>query len=451
MLTRLRNTSRIMRNETRFLLPDMKEIPGTVDKKDHTHEAKKSSRRSKTKLNLEKISLMPVTCEDNTDNIVGQRYVYLLVATLGVNIGAIFWSMLALWNPKQRTMWYDNWQTRASKWIITFTCLTMATLVLLIRKLDLKQLSGEKRSRYHMFIALETLLLFVHVPPVSFGAFDEKVDLYNIYGIFKLYLLFELFKIKHPLWLRRYEVASSQASVSGPPVFVGNFFCVSCLSLDYDLTSVFLYVACAIISVCTITIYFMERWGNNFDLSNAMDDIFSGMVRVPRACHLPWSCGGYVSTRTYGGIKVFIGGVYFFNRALLGWTFGFRLAENSETVDDLLNDVKDYIRYRHSMAQVIQKWWREQRENRLSGRRKECHVNWRRALVVMRERSIKNTITKADLMVEMEKTWKDVLALRETNKKLVISNQELRRLLLVFLERTSVTKRCGSRAVTLNH
>lgn len=429
-----------MGHQTKYLIPGMKgKSEALLEKKDRTLQTKKSSRRSKTKLNLEKIRLMPVTCEDITDNIIGQRYVYLLVGTLGVNMTAIFWSMLALWNPGQPNVWYDNWQTRASKWIISITCLTMATLVLLIRILDLKQLPGARRSRYHLFIALETFLLFVHVPPVSFGAFDEKVDLYNIYGIFKLYLLFELFKIKHPLWLRRYEVASSQAKVSGPPVFVGNFFCVSCLSLDYDLTSVFLYVATAIISVCTITIYFMERWGSNFDISNAMDDIFSGMVHVPRACHLKGSCDGYVSTKTYGGIKVFIGAVYFFNRALLGWTFGFRLAENSETVDDLLTDVKDYIRYRHSMAQLIQKWWREQRENRLSGRQKKCHVNWRRALVVMRERSIM-ALTKTDLMGEMEKTWKDVLALRETNKKLVKSNQELKRLLLVFLKRPRATK-----------
>jgi len=183
-------------------------------------------------------------------------------------------------------VWYSNWQTRASKWIITFTCLVMAMLVYLIRQLDLKQLSGRQRRRYNIFIALETMLVFIHVPPISFGRFDEKVDLYNIYGLFKLYLLFELFKINHPLWLRRYEVASSQSNVSGPPVFVGNFFTMSCISLDHDLTSFFLYVACVIISLCTITVYFVERWGSTFDISNAMDDIFSGMVRVPRACHL---------------------------------------------------------------------------------------------------------------------------------------------------------------------
>jgi len=128
------------------------------------------------------------------------------------------------------------------------------------------------------------------------------------------------------------------------------------------------------------------------------------------------------------------------NRALVGWTFGFRLAENCETVDDLLNDVKDYIWYRHSMAQLIQTWWRKLRENKLSYRRRECHRNWRRALVVMRERSIKNTITKADLLFEMNKTWKDVRALKETNINLVKSNQELKRLLLLFLKRKRATK-----------
>lgn len=339
-------------------------------------------------------------------------------------------------------MWYDNWQTRASKWIITITCFVMAILVGLIRKLDLKQLSGKQERRYHYTIALETLLLFIHVPPMRFGTFNEKFDLYNIYGMFKLYLLFELFKINHPLWLRRYEVASSQSKTSGPPVFVGNFFTVSCISLDYelDLTSFSFYAACLIISLCTITVYFVERWGKNFEISYAIDEIFSGMVRVPRACHLPWSCNGYVSTNTYRGIKVFIGGVYFMNRALIGWTFGFRLAENCETVDDLLNDVKDFISYRHSMAQLIQTWWREQRKKRLSARRKDIKRNWGRALVIMRKRSLKNTITKADLLVEMDKTWKDVIALKKTNINLVKSNQELRRLLLLFLKRKGATK-----------
>jgi len=335
-------------------------------------------------------------------------------------------------------VWYDNWQTRASKWIITITCFGMAMFVWLIRKLDLKQLSGKHRRRYSIAIALETLLLFIHVPP--FGTVNEKFDLYNIYGMFKLYLLFELFKIKHPLWLRRYEVASSQSKVSGPPVFVGNFFTASCISLDYDLTSFSFYAACVIISLCTITVYFVERWGRTFEISYAIDEIFSGMVRVPRACHLPWSCNGYVSTKTYRGIKVFIGGVYFMNRALVGWTFGFRLAENCETVDDLLNDVKDYISYRHSMALLIQTWWREQREKNTSARLKDIHRNWRRALVVMRRRSIKNTITKADLLVEMDKTWKDVIALKETNINLVKSNQELKRLLLLFMKRKRATK-----------
>jgi len=435
-------TSRIMRNQTRYFLPDgMNDMQGTlVPKKNLGKKDTKTIRRSKTKMKLVKLNSLPVACEDNRDNIIGRRYVHCLMVTLGINMSAIFWSMFAVWNPEQPNVWYDNWQTRASKWIITITCFGLAILVGLIRKLDLKQLSDRQRRRYHYTIALEILLLLIHVPPLRFGTSNEKFDLYNIYGMFKLYLLFELFKINHPLWLRRYEVASSQAKVSGPPVFVGNFFTASCVSLDYDLTSFSIYAACVIISLCTITVYFVERWGRNFVITYAIDEIFSGMVRVPRACHLPRSCNGYVSTNTYRGIKVFIGGVYFMNRALVGWTFGFRLAENSETVDDLLNDVEDFISYRHSKAQLIQTWWRKQRERRLSARGKDIHRNWCRTLVIMRNISLKMTMTKADLMVEMDKTWKDVIALTETNINLVKSNQELKRLLLLFLKRKRATK-----------
>jgi len=171
----------------------------------------------------------------------------------------------------------------------------MAYLVLMIRKLDLKQIQGKKRRDYGFFIALESLLLLAHVPPFRFGSIGAKEDLYNIYGVFKIYLLLELIKIKHPLWLRRYQVASSQDNVAGSPVFVGNFFCVSCLSVDYDLTCFYLLATCALVSLCAITVYFVERWVNSYNFSNSVDGILSDMAHVPRACHLPKSCNGYVA------------------------------------------------------------------------------------------------------------------------------------------------------------
>jgi len=123
------------------------------------------------------------------------------------------------------------------------------------------------------------------------------------------------------------------------------------------------------------------------------------------------------------------------NSAMVGWTFGFRLTENIETVHDLLNDVKDYISLRKSMAQQIQTWWRKQREKGQSEIGKESHLNWCRALVFMRSRTLKTSITQADLMAEMDKVWKDMVALQDTSEELVKSNQELKRLLLLFVEK----------------
>jgi len=431
----LTTTTCIMQNHPKKSSLAFKPMPGQKDKEE------KSVKSKATKLKLAQISQIPATIEDNKENMLGQRYVYCLMTTLGVNIFAIIWSMFALYSPEQPNVWNENWQTKTSKWIISVSCLTMASLVSLIRWLDLKQLPYDDRKRYRMSLTLEVLLLFVHVPPVSFGAFDRKVDLYNIYGILKIYLLSELIKIKHPLWLRRNEVASSQAKVSGSPVFVGNFFCLSCLGLEYDFTSFFFFITFGLIALCTVTVYFVERWVSVYNFSNSVDDIFSVMFHVPRACHLPGSCEGYETSETYTGIKLFIGCFFFMNRALVGWTFGFRLAENSDTFEDLLNDVNDYINHRHYMAQVIQKWWRKQLEARLYRRR--SMLSWNKALICLQGKRIKSSITKADLAGEMDKTWKGVLALQETNQKLLLAHQELKRLMLLF-----ISKRLAGKSIT---
>jgi len=397
-------------------------------------EEEKSKQLANNKQRLSKIKRLPVTYLNSQANVIVRRYVYCLMVTLIINVSAIYWNITAVWSPKQPSLWNDNLNTQMSKWIISITSVTMAILVILIRKLDLKQLkAGKQRRRYYMFVLIESIILCLHVPPKCFGWWvsRQRDDLKNVYGIFKVYLLFELLKLNHPLWLRRFEVASFQAKAPGLPVFIGNFFC--CTTNDYDLTSIFLLATVTTVSLCSMAVYFLMRMGKGFDFTNAMDGILSELVHVPRACSRAHPCDGYYGHQRLGAIKVFIGTVYFINQALVAWTFGFRIAENSEMVDDLLNDVNDYIRYYNMNAITIQVWWRAHLRRKKSGR-----IFYRRRICRKKLSTIpstNNTLTLKDLMAEMEKTWKDVQALRETNQKLVKSSKELRRLLLLFVER----------------
>jgi len=387
---------------------------------------------SNNKERLSKIKRLPVTYTNSQANVIVRRYVYCLMVTLLINVSAISWNISAVWSPKQPTLWNDNLNTQMSKWIISITSFAMATLVILIRKLDLKQLKvGTPRRRYYMFVLIESIVLCLHVPPNCFGwRISPREDLKNVYGIFKVYLLFELLKLNHPLWLRRYEVASFQAKAPGLPVFIGNFFCFT--TNEFDLTSIFLLATLTTVCLCAMAVYFLMRMGKGFDLTNELDGILSELVHVPRACSRAHPCDGYYGHQRLGAIKVFIGTVYFINQALVAWTFGFRIAENSEMVDDLLNDVNDYIRYYNMNAQKIQVWWRAHLK-----RRNSVRPFFRRRIIrkLAPIPSKNNILTLKDLMTEMEKTWKDVQALRETNQKLVQSSKELRRLLLLFVER----------------
>merc|ERR1719193_2337816 len=45
--------------------------------------------------------------------------------------------------------------------------------------------------------------------------------------------------------------------------------------------------------------------------------------------------------------------------AVVGWTFGFRVAENKQFLDDMLNDLNANLRLQEKNATIIQKWWRE--------------------------------------------------------------------------------------------
>jgi len=70
-------------------------------------------------------------------------------------------------------------------------------------------------------------------------------------------------------------------------------------------------------------------------------------------------------------------------------------------------------------------------------------LSWNKALICLQGKRIKSSITKADLAGEMDKTWKGVLALQETNQKLLLAHQELKRLMLLF-----ISKRLAGKSIT---
>jgi len=93
----------------------------------------------------------------------------------------------------------------------------------------------------------------------------------------------------------------------------------------------------------------MERASENFNLINIIDYILSAFFSVPPAEF------GALTTYTGRCIKIITGLFSMCYAAVVGWTFGFRVAENAQTVTDLLDDVNEYIKVRHESAVVIQK------------------------------------------------------------------------------------------------
>jgi len=122
-------------------------------------------------------STVPIRLGLLEENKRQRMYVLALLITLFIQTIAIFWNMFALWNPDEPKVWNDNIQTTMAKCLITFTCIVMTWIVILIRLIDLKQLpNGSARRRYNSFIALESFFLMIHVPPVKFGMFGPDDD-----------------------------------------------------------------------------------------------------------------------------------------------------------------------------------------------------------------------------------------------------------------------------------
>jgi len=208
-----------------------------------------------------------------------------------------------------------------------------------------------ERKRSYLFIACECAFIMVHIPPWSHKlGFKIDYDLWNIMGTAKFYLLLELCKISHPLWLRRYEAAAARLQSRKEPDMIGTFFCATGTLSQFDPLDVFVLTLLIALGMFTMWIYFMERTRIDFNLLDTVDYVLSSFFTVPTADQQ------VLRTLTGRLIKIFIGLFSMAYGAIIGWTFGFRVAENTQTMTDLLEDVNAYINHRQRQATRIQKW-----------------------------------------------------------------------------------------------
>jgi len=412
-------------------------------------QARREARRTKSKWTTRRstttvktvntkrtFSTIPMRLGLLEENKRQRMYVFALLITLFVHTIAIFWNMFALWSPDNPKVWNDNIQTTTAKCFITFTCIVMTVIVIFIRLIDLKQLpEGSPRHRYHSFIALESFLLMIHVPPVKFGMFEPDYDVWNILGTAKYYLVLEVCKIYHPLWLRRYEAAAARAQANRPPRLIGSFFCWTAMLSQLDPASFFACMLVLALAMFTMWIYFMERASETFRLEDIIDYILSAFFSVP-----PYN---FNALTTYTGrcIKIITGLFSMCYAAVVGWTFGFRVAENAQTVTDLLDDVNEYIKVRHESAKIIQKWWKEIIMQKYSSAEftflkgnSVLPKSWSKAIDSLKKEKLRSMVSRMDLMSEMDKIRMHMVDLKKSNEELTKSNEDLRILLLASLK-----------------
>jgi len=406
-------------------------------------QARRESRRTKTKYSVVSSTGSPRTFTSVSvpvrlglieENKQEKMLVTTLLIMLFIQTIAIMWNMFALWNESEPEVWHDDIQTKTAKSIITITCIIMTVLVVFIRLIDLRQLpDGTSLRRYYSFIISESIFLMLHIPPFTFGIFSPQYDVWNILGTSKYYLILEICKINHPLWLRRYEAAAARAQAKRPPKLIGSFFCWTAMLSQLDPMSFFACMLILALGMFTMWIYFMERSSKNFQLADIVDYILSAFFSVP-----PYNFSA-LKTMTGRCIKIITGLFSMCYAAVVGWTFGFRVAENAQTVTDLLDDVNEYIKVRHESAEIIQKWWKEILKQKRSNVKctflKGTSVlpsSWSKAIDSLKKENLRTMVTRIDLMSEMDKIRMHMVDLKSSNEKLIKSNEDLKNLLALF-------------------
>jgi len=238
-------------------------------------------------------------------------------------------------------------------------------------------------------------------------------------GTAKYYLLLELSKISHPLWLRRYEAAAARLQSRKEPDMIGTFFCATGTLSQFDPLDVFVLTLLIALGMFTMWIYFMERTRIDFNLLDTVDYVLSSFFTVPTADHQ------VLRTLTGRLIKIFIGLFSMAYGAIIGWTFGFRVAENTQTMTDLLEDVNAYINHRQRQATRIQKWWRNIKGKGRECRSKEKKLRWSTVMSSVRKEKIRSLMSySAKQTLELVDIREKLEELEEANEKLVKENQK---------------------------
>jgi len=286
------------------------------------------------------------------ENYIVRRYIQYMIYTLGVQTIAILCNVLLVWDPRNPNQWVTNWQTITSKSIISATCVMLTILTYYIRKIDQNQLPADER-RTDIMLMSELLFIMTHIPPFSFGLIGAENDVWNIMGTAKLYLLAETLKVNHPFWLRRYEINAARIEERNPSHLVGTQFCVIQTLTKLDSTFIFGSFAMLFLSIFTLWIYIVERVHETFDVGIMIDHVLSSFFSVRPAKH------GALQTITGRNIKMLVGFFSMFYAAIVGWTFGFRVTENKQFLEDMLNDLNGNLKLQEKTARTIQKWWRE--------------------------------------------------------------------------------------------
>jgi len=163
----------------------------------------------------------------------------------------------------------------------------------------------------------------------------------------------------------------------------------------------------------------MERTRIDFNLLDTVDYVLSSFFTVPTADHQ------VLRTLTGRLIKIFIGLFSMAYGAIIGWTFGFRVAENTQTMTDLLEDVNAYINHRQRQATRIQKWWRNIKGKGRECRSKEKKLRWSTVMSSVRKEKIRSLMSySAKQTLELVDIREKLEELEEANEKLVKENQK---------------------------
>jgi len=363
------------------------------------------------------------------ENQIVRRYIGYLRYTLAVQTIAILWNVFLVWDPRSPTVWVTNWQTITSKSIISATCVMLTILTYYIRKIDQNQLPAEERGMDFQ-LASELMFIMIHVPPFSFGLIGAENDVWNIMGTSKLYLLTETLKVNHPFWLRRYEINTARMEESNSSHIVGTQFCVIQTLTKLDSTFIFISFAMLFLSIFTSWIYVVERVHEKFDVWIMIDHVLSSFFKVRPANH------GALQTITGRNIKMLVGFFSMFYAAIVGWTFGFRVTENKQFLEDMLNDLNENLKLQDKNARAIQKWWREvckAKENNEVPKRKRIRrgVVWKLIKPLQGFRGNLDCVTAArrDLS-EVRITTRE---LKKSNERLSRSHQEMINSVLVLV------------------